>query len=173
MLCPENCASPWFAASCCRGGALAVIQPLWVQETLGVPPMSEGVATTDTGAHPTSNASTAVGKNCSTAHRSQSSPNGSGHPHLAGDVHSPVRACGLLVPPLVILLPCWSVVIATSRTGVSTKTGSATGRASWTSAGFSESTSSWPCTKHVTVEPASIGYEVSELCKKCKKTGQW
>ena len=33
MLCPGNSASPWLAASCCRGGSLAVIQPLWVQKT--------------------------------------------------------------------------------------------------------------------------------------------
>ena len=36
-----------------------------------------------------------------------------------------------LVPPLLLLLPCWSVVIAASETGVSTKTGSVMGRSSW------------------------------------------
>ena len=34
--------------------------------------------------------------------------------------------------------------------------------------GIIESTSSWSCTKHVAVEPASIGYKIAELCKKCK-----
>ena len=27
LLCPKSSASPWFAASCCRDGSLAVIQP--------------------------------------------------------------------------------------------------------------------------------------------------
>ena len=34
MLCPGSSASPWFTASCCRDGSLAVIQPLWVQQTV-------------------------------------------------------------------------------------------------------------------------------------------
>ena len=29
LLCPGNSASPWFAASCCRDGSLAVILPIW------------------------------------------------------------------------------------------------------------------------------------------------
>ena len=33
LLCPGNSASPWFAASCCRDGSLAVIQPIWVHKT--------------------------------------------------------------------------------------------------------------------------------------------
>ena len=33
LLRPGNSASPWFAASCCRDGSLAVIQPIWVQKT--------------------------------------------------------------------------------------------------------------------------------------------
>ena len=58
---------------------------------------------------------------------SQTSPYGSVHPHLAGDVHLSVRASALkkkdFVPPLVPLVPCWSIVIAASEAGVSTKTG--------------------------------------------------
>ena len=41
-----------------------------------------------------------------------------------------------LVPPLMPLLPCWSVVIAAFETGVSSKTGVRDGRSSWTCAGF-------------------------------------
>ena len=95
LLCPGNSASPRFAASCCRDRSLAVIQPIWVQQTSEVPPMSEGLAATHTCAHPTSNVGTSLGRNCSTAHPSQTSPYGSVHPHLAGDVHSPVRASGV------------------------------------------------------------------------------
>ena len=47
--------------------------------------------------------------------------------HLAGDLLSSVRASGIaregLVAPLVPLLLWWSVVIATSETGVTTKAG--------------------------------------------------
>ena len=39
LLCPRSSASPWFTASCCRDGSLAVIQPLWVQKTSEVPSM--------------------------------------------------------------------------------------------------------------------------------------
>ena len=55
----------------------------------------------------------------------ESSSCGSVHRHFAGDVHASVRASGIegFVPPLLPLLPCWSVVIAASATGVSTKTG--------------------------------------------------
>ena len=74
---------------------LAVHQPLCVQQTAEVPLISEGVAATHTRAHPTNNASTNVGRNCSTLHPSQSSPCGSVHPHHPGDVHSPVRASGV------------------------------------------------------------------------------
>ena len=59
------------------------------------PPLSEGVAGTHSCAHPTNDASTNVGKNCRTAHPSQSSPFGSVHPHLAGDVLAPFRASGV------------------------------------------------------------------------------
>ena len=64
-----------------------------------------------------------------------------------------------LVPPLVILLPCWSVVIAASEAGVSTKTRVREGSVLVNIAGFFESASSRPCTIHVTVEPSSIGYK--------------
>ena len=33
LRCPGSSASPWFAASCCGDGSLAVIEPLWVQLT--------------------------------------------------------------------------------------------------------------------------------------------
>ena len=46
-------------------------------------------------AHPTSNAGASLGKNCSTAHPSERSPQGNVHPHLAGGVHSPFRASGV------------------------------------------------------------------------------
>ena len=54
--------------------------------------MSEGMAATHTCAHPTSNASASLARNCSTAHPSQSSPYGSVHPHLAGHEHASVTA---------------------------------------------------------------------------------
>ena len=50
--------------------------------------MLEGVATTHTGG-------TSLGRNCSTAHPSRTSPHGSVHSHLAGDVHASVRASGI------------------------------------------------------------------------------
>ena len=83
--------SPWFAASCCRDGSLAVIQPLWVQKTSEVPSMFEGVATVHTCAHPTS-ACTSLGRHCNITHPSQSSSHGYVHPHFAGNVHVTVRA---------------------------------------------------------------------------------
>ena len=88
-------ASPWFAASCCCDGSLAVIRPLWVQKTAEVPSMFEGVAAPPTCAHTTNSAGTRKGRNCSTPHPSQSSQHGSVHFHLAGDVHSPVRVVGV------------------------------------------------------------------------------
>ena len=94
LLCPGSSASPWSAASCCRDGSLAVIQPLWVQKTSEVSSIFEGVAATHTCAHSTSNACTSVGRQCSTTHPSQSFPYGSIHPHLAGNVHASVRASG-------------------------------------------------------------------------------
>ena len=53
---------PWVAASCCRDGSLAVVEPLWVLETSTLAPMSEWVATTYTCSHPTSNADTSLGR---------------------------------------------------------------------------------------------------------------
>ena len=44
LLCTWISASPWFTASCCRDGSLAVMQPLWVQKTSAVP-VWEGIAT--------------------------------------------------------------------------------------------------------------------------------
>ena len=92
MLCLGSSASPWFTPSCCRDGSLAVIQPLWVQQTAEVPWLFGGVATAHTCAHPTSNAQ---GRHCNIAHPSQSSSYGSAHPHFAGDVHASVRASGI------------------------------------------------------------------------------
>ena len=92
MLCPGNSVSPWFAASCCRDGSLAVIWPIWIQEA------SE-----------------------------ESSSCGSVHFILQIAYIGPSEILALrtkeLVPPLVPLLPCWSVAIAASETVVSTKTG--------------------------------------------------
>ena len=62
LLCPGSSASPWFAASCCRDGLLAVIQPLWLQKTSKFPSMLEGVATTHNCEHWTSNARTSLGR---------------------------------------------------------------------------------------------------------------
>ena len=97
LLCPGNSASPWFAASCCRDGSLAVIQQIWVLESSEVPPMSEEVAVTSLGRH------------FNTTHPSQSSPLGSVRLHFAGKVHAYVRTSDCerkyLVPPLVLLLP--------------------------------------------------------------------
>ena len=33
LLCPRSSPSPWFTACCCSDGSLAVMQPLWVQQT--------------------------------------------------------------------------------------------------------------------------------------------
>ena len=66
LLCPRSSASPWFTASCCRDGSLAVIQPLWVQKTSEVPSMFHGVTTAHTCAHSTSNACTRLGRHCNT-----------------------------------------------------------------------------------------------------------
>ena len=124
LLCPGISASPWFTASCFRDGSLAVIPPLWVQTTSEVPSMFEGLATSHTCAHSTSNACTSLGKQCVTAHLSQTSPYDRVQPHLAGNVNASVRASGIekdLVPPLVPLLPRLSIAIAASETVVSTK----------------------------------------------------
>ena len=68
---PGSSASPWFAASCCRDGSLAVIQPIGAQIFFDVPPVSEGVSKFYACAHPTNNAS--LGRNCSTADPSRTS----------------------------------------------------------------------------------------------------
>ena len=94
LLCPGSSPSQWFTASCCSDGSLAVLQPLRLQKTSAVPSMVEGAATTHTGAHPTSNAGTSLGRHCSTTHFYQSSPCGSVHAHFAGDVHACIRAPG-------------------------------------------------------------------------------
>ena len=114
LLCQGDSTLSCFAASCCRDGSLAVIQPLWVQEASRFPPMSERVATTYTCAHPTSNADTSLRRNLSTVHLSQSSPSASFHLPLAFGVLA-------LVPPRVSLNPCWSVVITASEIVVSTR----------------------------------------------------
>ena len=53
------------------------------------------------------------------------------HPQLVDDAHASVRSSGIekedIDPMLVPLLPCWSIVIAASETGVSTKTGTRDG----------------------------------------------
>ena len=95
LLCPRISASPWFTASCCSDGSLAVFQPLWLQKSSEVSSLPERVATAPAGAYPTSNAGTSLGRHCVTAHTSQTSPYGSVHPHLAGDVHLSVRASAL------------------------------------------------------------------------------
>ena len=79
LLYPESTTIPYFAASCCRDGSLAVIEPLWVRETSGFPPMSQRVDTSYTCAHPTNNADTSLGRSCSTVLPSQSSPSVSVH----------------------------------------------------------------------------------------------
>ena len=123
----KSSASPWFAASCCCDGSLSVTQTLWVQETSEVPPMSEGVAATHTCArHRAMPAPVLEGIAAQLTHLN--------HPHVAAFILflliTYVRPTELralrkkdLVPPLVALLPRWSVAIATSETGVSTKTG--------------------------------------------------
>ena len=124
LLCPGSSASPWFTASCCRDGSLADIQPLWVQKTSEVPPMFEGVATAHTFTHSTSNACTSLGRHCNTTRPYQSSC------FVFVLLVTYMRSSELLalrkndlVPPLAPLLPCWSIVIAASETGVSTRTG--------------------------------------------------
>ena len=101
---------------------------LLIQQTSEAPSMFEDVATAHTCAHPTSNACTSLGRHCNTTHPSQS------HPHMAPFIlilqvtyMRPSELLALrkkdLVPRLVPLLPCWSVVIAASTTGVFAKTG--------------------------------------------------
>ena len=53
LVCPGISTSPWFTASCCRDGSLAVTQPLWVRPTAeestscgGAHPVSAGNAHT-------------------------------------------------------------------------------------------------------------------------------
>ena len=118
-------------------------------KTVFLPPMFEGVATAYTCAYSTSIACNSLGRHCTRTRSSQSSSHGSVHPHLAGNVHVSVRASCIekkdIVPPLVPLLPCWSIVIATSEAGVSTKTGIRDGSVlmdqRWLQ--FNGSTSSW------------------------------
>ena len=93
--CLGSSESPWFAASCCRDGSLAVIQPLWVQETSRVPPRLDWVAGNHPCAHPMSNACTSLGRHFNTTHPSQASPSVSVHPRLAGGVLASVRASGI------------------------------------------------------------------------------
>ena len=118
-LSPGSSPSPRFTASCCSGGSLAVTQPLWLQKTSEVSSMLEGTATARAGAYP--KAMPAPVWNGIAAQLTLFS-----QPHMAAVIHP----SGLLalrkkdfVPPLVPLLPCRSVVIAASETGVSTKTG--------------------------------------------------
>ena len=93
LLCPGNSASPWFTASCCSDGSLAVFLPLWLQKTSEVSSLLEEVATAHGGAYPTCNASI-LGKHCASTHPSQSSSYGSVNSHLAGDVFASVRLSG-------------------------------------------------------------------------------
>ena len=109
LLCPGSSASPWFTASCCRDGSLAVTQPIRVQESSQVPSMFEGVAVSHTCVFPTSSASTGSRRNVSTACLSQSSPYGSAHPH-AVDVHASVRVPGVEKETLSHRLCCSSHV---------------------------------------------------------------
>ena len=85
-------ASPWFTASGCSGGSLAVIQPLWFQKLFAVSSMLEEVATAHAGAFPTGNAGTSLGRHCSTAHPSQAASHVS---VLADDVRASVRGSGV------------------------------------------------------------------------------
>ena len=163
--------------SCCRDGSFAVIQPLSVQQTA-----------------------------------EESSSSGSVHPHLVGNVHASVGASDIEKNVAPQLVPCWSVVMAASETGVSTKymgpselleriqndfapqlvpfhsmlvgrdrslrngcvyqDKSAMGRSSWTSAGFSGSTSSRP------VQVWKYGKDTLEVRLPCRSnivqdTSQW
>ena len=83
FLCPLSSASPWFTASCCRDGSLAVIQPLWSRKFPRFHGCLKGIATVHTCAHSTS---TSLGRHRNTSRPSQSSSYGSVHPHLAGKV---------------------------------------------------------------------------------------
>ena len=156
--CPGNSASPCFAASCCRDGSLAVIQPIWVQEASEVPPMSAEVATALTCAHSMSNASTSLRRNCNTTRPSQSSSLAASILILLGTYMRPLEFLALRNKDLVQFVPCWSNVIAASEAEYLPRQGSAVG----------QSTSSWPWSQHVTMEPPTIGYKVSKQCKTCE-----
>ena len=87
LLCLANSASPWFAASCCSDGSLAVIQPLWLKKTSEFSSLLEKGATADAGAFPTRQCPHHSGK-------ALLRPYGSVHSHLAGDVYASVRVSG-------------------------------------------------------------------------------
>ena len=95
LLCPGITASPLFTASCSRDGSLAVIQPLWAQQTVEVPSFFEGVATAQTCAHPMSSAHARMGRHCNITHPSQPSSHDCVHPHFAGNADASVRASGI------------------------------------------------------------------------------
>ena len=107
---------------------MAVIQPLWVQQTSEVPSMFEGVATAHTCAHSTSNACTSLGRHCNTTRPSDSSCKAAFIIILLVTHVRPSELQGLrkkeLVPPLAPLLPCWSIVIARFRTKTGIRDGS-------------------------------------------------
>ena len=91
LLCPRNFALPWFTASCCSDGSLAIIQSLWLQKTSEISSLLVMVAAAHASACPTGNANSNLGKRYVTTHPSQTSPNSNVHVHLAGDVHASVR----------------------------------------------------------------------------------
>ena len=79
LLSPGSSASPWFTASCYCDGSLAVIQPLWVQQS-------------HASAFPSSDASTCMGRHRGTSHPSQPTSNASFHSHLTSNLRASVRA---------------------------------------------------------------------------------
>ena len=199
LLFPARSASPWFAPSCCRDGSLAVIQPIWAQESSEAPPMSEGVAVTQGCAHTTSSGNIGLRWDGSTARFSKSSPHGSVHPHLAGDVHVSGRVPGVekkkncptpcaASPSLVgrnrnfrnwnvhqdrdrLVGPHGQALASMGQQALARTQGRGTTlefQSPCRSTKCSRRQPTLSCTKRVTVEPASIGCAVSELCKKCR-----
>ena len=146
MFCP---ASPWFSASCCRDGPLAVIQAASGPGASEVPLMFVGVATAHTCAQSTSHACTSLGRHRNTTRPSQSSSHGSVRPHLAVTYVRPLEFLALKKQGSSSTT-CATFLVLVDRDGsfrnwsVYQNWNPRLCQSSWTSAGCNGSTSSCP-----------------------------
>ena len=147
FLCPLSSASPWFTASCCRDGTLAVIQPLWTRKLPRFHQCLKGFRQfTPARTRRAMPASVWEGIATQLAHIN--------HPHMAAFIlillvklHASVRASGIEKER-----SC-PTACATSSVWVDRDPKlpeSAMGRSLWISNGFSGSTSSRPHSKRET-----------------------